>query len=82
LNHVNILAIAVTLVQVPEAMAAYESQSEEEEMEEICATLGQSSHCLQTIQAQTRLTMPHHTAVRPIAHGLKNLRTKIPRHIR
>ncbi len=44
-------------------MAAYESQSEEEEMDEICGTLVQSRHCLQAIQAETRLNIQQHRAV-------------------
>ncbi len=51
-------------MQVPDGvMAAYESQSEEEEMDEICGTLVQSRHCLQAIQAETRLNIQQHRAV-------------------
>ncbi len=58
------LYIMVTLLQVPDGvMAAYESQSEEEEMDEICGTLVQSRHCLQAIQAETRLNIQQHRAV-------------------
>ncbi len=58
------LCIIRTLLQVPDGvMAAYESQSEEEEMDEICGTLVQSRHCLQAIQAETRLNTQQHRAV-------------------
>ncbi len=58
------LYIMATLLQVPDGvMAAYESQSEEEEMDEICGTLVQSRHCLQAIQAETRLNIQQHRAV-------------------
>ncbi len=58
------LYILATLLQVPDGlMAAYESQSEEEEMDEICGTLVQSRHCLQAIQAETRLNIQQHRAV-------------------
>jgi hypothetical protein len=58
------LYIIATLLQVPDGlMAAYESQSEEEEMDEICGTLVQSRHCLQAIQAETRLNIQQHRAV-------------------
>jgi hypothetical protein len=45
-------------------VAAYESQSEEEELDEICIALAQSKHCLQAIQAETRLPMDQDRAVR------------------
>jgi hypothetical protein len=58
------LYILAILLQVPDGlMAAYESQSEEEEMDEICGTLVQSRHCLQAIQAETRLNIQQHRAV-------------------
>ncbi len=58
------LYIIAALLQVPDGlMAAYESQSEEEEMDEICGTLVQSRHCLQAIQAETRLNIQQHRAV-------------------
>ena len=44
-------------------MAAYESQSEEEELDEICSALAQSKHQLQASQAETRLTLPQHRTV-------------------
>jgi hypothetical protein len=45
-NTAYSLYIMVTLLQVPDGvMAAYESQSEEEEMDEICGTL----RCLQSV---------------------------------